>query len=74
MTTTTDVDNWPGDDKGVQGPVMIRMKDHAERFGTKIMYDSITRVDFKETSLRLLGENSNYFAFSNYSYRHLLNI
>ena len=61
MTTTTDVDNWPGDDKGVQGPeLMIRMKDHAERFGTKIMYDSITRVDLNETSLRLFGENSNY--------------
>ena len=61
MTTTTDVDNWPGDDKGVQGPeLMIRMKDHAERFGTKIMYDSITRVDLEETSLRLFGENSNY--------------
>jgi len=38
MTTTTDVDNWPGDDKGVQGPeLMTRMKDHAERFGTKII-------------------------------------
>ena len=61
MTTTTDVDNWPGDDKGVQGPeLMIRMKDHAERFGTKIMYDSITRVDLNETRLRLFGENSNY--------------
>ena len=61
MTTTTDVDNWPGDHKGVQGPeLMIRMKDHAERFGTKIMYDSITRVDLEETSLRLFGENSNY--------------
>ena len=61
MTTTTDVDNWPGDDKGVQGPeLMIRMKDHAERFGTKIVYDSVIKVDFGRTNLTLLGENSNY--------------
>ena len=40
MTTTTDVDNWPGDDAGVQGPEpMERMKRHAERFGTQLVYD-----------------------------------
>ncbi len=65
MTTTTDVDNWPGDDKGVQGPeLMIRMKDHAERFGTKIIYDSITKADLEDRNLELLGENSNYFCES----------
>ena len=41
MTTTTDVDNWPGDDEGVQGPeLMERMKRHAERFGTKLIQQS----------------------------------
>ena len=61
MTTTTDVDNWPGDDKGVQGPeLMIRMKDHAERFGTKIVYDSVVKVDFGRKNLLLSGENSDY--------------
>ncbi len=65
MTTTTDVDNWPGDDKGVQGPeLMTRMKDHAERFGTKIIYDSITKADLEDRNLELLGENSNYFCES----------
>lgn len=63
MTTTTDVDNWPGDDKGVQGPeLMIRMKNHAERFGTKIVYDSITSVDLQNKNLKLFGENSSYTA------------
>ncbi len=46
MTTTTDVDNWPGDDKGVQGPeLMERMKRHAERFGTKLIYNHVDRVE-----------------------------
>ena len=63
MTTTTDVDNWPGDDQGVQGPeLMIRMKNHAERFGTKIVYDSITSVDLQNKNLKLIGENSSYTA------------
>jgi thioredoxin reductase (NADPH) len=45
MTTTTDVDNWPGDDKGIQGPeLMERMKRHAERFGTKLIYNHVDRV------------------------------
>ena len=61
MTTTTDVDNWPGDDKGVQGPeLMIRMKDHAERFGTKIINDSVIKVDLGDKNLNLEGENSSY--------------
>jgi thioredoxin reductase len=46
MTTTTDVDNWPGDDKGIQGPeLMERMKRHAERFGTKLIYNHVDRVE-----------------------------
>ena len=40
LTTTTDVDNWPGDDQGVQGPdLMMRMQNHAERFDTKTIFD-----------------------------------
>jgi len=46
MTTTTDVDNWPGDDAGVQGPeLMERMKRHAERFGTKLINNHVDRVE-----------------------------
>ena len=46
MTTTTDVDNWPGDDEGVQGPeLMERMKRHAERFGTKLINNHVDRVE-----------------------------
>jgi len=46
MTTTTDVDNWPGDDKGIQGPeLMERMKRHAEKFGTKLIYNHVDSVE-----------------------------
>jgi thioredoxin reductase (NADPH) len=46
MTTTTDVDNWPGDDKGIQGPeLMERMKRHAEKFGTKLIQNHVDRVE-----------------------------
>src|SRR5690606_24508467 len=45
MTTTTDVDNWPGDAEGVLGPdLMERMKRHAERFGTELIYDNVNTV------------------------------
>src|SRR5690554_8013785 len=45
MTTTTDVDNWPGDADGVLGPeLMERMKRHAERFGTRLIYDTVNAV------------------------------
>ncbi|HFC53005.1 MAG TPA: thioredoxin-disulfide reductase, partial [Gammaproteobacteria bacterium] len=46
LTTTTEVDNWPGDADGVQGPeLMERMRRHAERFDTEIIFDHITAVD-----------------------------
>ena len=57
MTTTTDVDNWPGDNDGVQGPdLMERMRLHAERFGTRLIYDQIVEVEFGERPFRLVGE------------------
>ncbi|MBB3046399.1 thioredoxin reductase (NADPH) [Litorivivens lipolytica] len=58
LTTTTDVDNWPGDNDGVQGPeLMQRMQKHAERFETEIVFDHIESVDFSERPLRLKGNN-----------------
>ncbi len=57
MTTTTDVDNWPGDNDGVQGPeLMERMRLHAERFGTRLVYDQIVEVDLARRPFRLTGE------------------
>lgn len=61
MTTTTDVDNWPGDDGGVQGPeLMERMRRHAERFGTKIIYNHVDRVDLSARPFRLFGGRDEY--------------
>mgnify|MGYP003317192574 FL=1 len=58
MTTTTDVDNWPGDDNGVQGPeLMERMKRHAERFGTTIIFDQINKEHIGQKPFRLEGDN-----------------
>lgn len=59
LTTTTDVDNWPGDDEGVQGPdLMIRMQKHAERFDTNTIFDHIESVDLSEKPFKLFGSNS----------------
>ena len=59
LTTTTDVDNWPGDDEGVQGPdLMIRMQKHAERFDTKTIFDHIDSVDVSERPFKLFGSGS----------------
>ncbi|HEY5624845.1 MAG TPA: thioredoxin-disulfide reductase [Gammaproteobacteria bacterium] len=61
MTTTTDVDNWPGDDEGVQGPeLMERMRRHAEKFGTKLIYDHVSRVDLGQRPFRLTGDSGAY--------------
>jgi len=61
MTTTTDVDNWPGDDAGVQGPeLMERMRRHAERFGTQLIYDHIHKANLSSPPFILEGDNGTY--------------
>ncbi|WP_223670815.1 thioredoxin-disulfide reductase [Kangiella shandongensis] len=61
LTTTTDVDNWPGDHEGVQGPdLMVRMQKHAERFGTEIIFDHINEVDLKNKPYTLKGDSGTY--------------
>ncbi len=61
MTTTTDVDNWPGDDQGVQGPeLMERMKRHADRFGTEMIHDHIHTAKLSERPFRLIGDQGEY--------------
>ncbi|MGR8947769.1 MAG: thioredoxin-disulfide reductase [Gammaproteobacteria bacterium] len=63
MTTTTDVDNWPGDNEGVQGPALMeRMKAHAERFGTELVYDTIHTAHLNEKPVRLIGDQGEYSA------------
>ena len=58
LMTTTDVDNWPGDVEGLQGPgLMQRMREHAERFDTRVIQDHILKVDFSGKPLRLFGDN-----------------
>ncbi|MBE9174103.1 FAD-dependent oxidoreductase, partial [Cyanobium sp. LEGE 06143] len=61
LTTTTDVDNWPGDNDGVQGPeLMQRMQKHAERFDTNIIYDTINETDLQSRPFRLKGDSGEY--------------
>jgi thioredoxin reductase (NADPH) len=61
LTTTTDVDNWPGDAGGVQGPeLMQRMAEHAERFKTEIVFDHIHTVDLKQRPFKLKGDSGEY--------------
>lgn len=59
LTTTTDVDNWPGDDQGVQGPeLMARMQRHAERFDTQTIFDHIESVELTQRPFKLNGTQS----------------
>jgi thioredoxin reductase (NADPH) len=61
LMTTTEVDNWPADVKGVLGPdLMQRFLEHAERFNTKIVFDHIAKVDFSQRPLRLEGDAGTY--------------
>lgn len=59
LTTTTEVDNWPGDVEGLQGPdLMVRMQQHAERFNTEIIFDHIESVDLSQRPFLLNGSNN----------------
>lgn len=59
--TTTEVDNWPGDDQGVQGPeLMQRMQRHAERFDTQIIFDHINAVELNNKPFILKGDSADY--------------
>lgn len=61
LTTTTEVDNWPGDPEGLTGPVLMeRMQAHAERFGTEIVYDHINEVNLKTRPFVLKGDMEEY--------------
>ncbi|WP_370292972.1 thioredoxin-disulfide reductase [Thalassolituus sp.] len=61
LTTTTEVDNWPGDAMGVQGPeLMERMKAHAERFETEVVFDQISAVDLSKRPFYLKGDSGEY--------------
>ncbi len=61
LTTTTDVDNWPGDVDGVQGPeLMQRMQAHAERFDTQIIFDHINETALQQRPFRLKGDMGEY--------------
>lgn len=61
LTTTTDVDNWPGDVEGLQGPdLMVRMQKHAERFDTQVVFDHIEEADLKQKPFILKGNSGAY--------------
>ncbi|CAG9001041.1 MAG: Thioredoxin reductase [Candidatus Celerinatantimonas neptuna] len=61
LTTTTDVENWPGDAQGLTGPALMeRMKAHAEKFNTNVIFDHINQVDFTQKPLKLTGDNGEY--------------
>ncbi|HCA37471.1 MAG TPA: thioredoxin-disulfide reductase [Gammaproteobacteria bacterium] len=61
LTTTTDVDNWPGDVEGLQGPdLMERMKNHAERFDTQVIFDHINAVELNQRPFKLSGDSATY--------------
>ncbi|WP_119393212.1 thioredoxin-disulfide reductase [Salinibius halmophilus] len=63
LTTTTDVDNWPGDVEGLQGPdLMERMRQHAERFDTEVIFDHVNKVDFSKRPFTLEADNGVYTA------------
>jgi thioredoxin reductase (NADPH) len=61
LMTTTDVDNWPGDVEHLQGPALMdRMRRHAERFNTAVVFDHINRVELRQRPFHLFGDNGEY--------------
>lgn len=61
LTTTTEVENWPGDAEGLTGPALMeRMQKHAEKFDTEIIFDHINEVDLQQRPFTLKGDNGEY--------------
>ncbi|GAC32710.1 thioredoxin-disulfide reductase [Paraglaciecola polaris] len=61
LTTTTEVENWPGDASGLTGPdLMVRMQQHAEKFDTEIIFDHISKTDFSKRPFTLVGDQATY--------------
>ncbi|XEH08110.1 thioredoxin-disulfide reductase [Edwardsiella tarda] len=61
LTTTTDLENWPGDPEGLTGPLLMeRMNQHAAKFNTEIVFDHIQRVDLSQRPFRLFGDSQEY--------------
>ncbi|TCN83313.1 thioredoxin-disulfide reductase [Shewanella fodinae] len=61
LTTTTEVENWPGDPDDLTGPLLMeRMQKHAEKFNTEIIFDHINNVDLQQRPFRLVGDNAEY--------------
>ncbi len=61
LTTTTEVENWPGDPEGLTGPdLMVRMQKHAEKFDTEIIFDHINKTDFSKRPFTLYGDSGTY--------------
>ncbi|MBB6055538.1 MAG: thioredoxin-disulfide reductase [Gammaproteobacteria bacterium] len=61
LTTTTEIENWPGDAEGLTGPALMdRMKAHAEHFDTQILFDHINAVELQQKPFRLKGDNGEY--------------
>lgn len=61
LTTTTEIDNWPGGRHGLTGTALVEeMKEHAERFGTQLIYDHIHSVDFEQRPFTLTGDSATY--------------
>ena len=61
LTTTTDVDNWPGDHENLQGPILMdRMKEHVEKYNTAIIMDHIKEADLSHKPIKLIGDSTTY--------------
>src|SRR5471030_2312757 len=61
LTTTTEVENWPGDPEGLTGPALMdRMHEHATKFNTEIIFDHINKVDLRNRPFRLTGDSGEY--------------
>ena len=63
LTTTTEVENWPGDGYDLQGPALMeRMQQHAEKFGTQMIYDHITQCDLQQRPFLLTGDTGTTYS------------